>query len=89
MVGRVMVYFGSHAGSLGGRPLSGKRRPTDQQLAERLYTLWWSNRSLRRRGIKAALAQFVRDLATEYDCDERTARRWIASNPLFDLLRRR
>lgn len=87
-------------GKFGGRPSSGKARPTAEQLAERLLDFWRSRKAqllraeLRRRGIdqdrarRNVLACFVKDLAAEFYCDERAVRRWL-DHSIFDLVRRR
>jgi hypothetical protein len=76
----------SAVGRLGGRPSSG-RPPTNEQLFARLHDIWFKKR-FHRRGMKAALAKLVNDLAAEYEVDERQARRWISRSPIAHLKRR-
>ena len=75
----------SAVGSLGGRPSVGKA-PTDEQLFERLRDIWFKKRFYR-RGVKAALARLVKDIADEFQVDERQVRRWITGSPLAYLRR--
>jgi hypothetical protein len=75
----------SAVGSLGGRPRAGKT-PTNEQLFERLRDLWFKKRFYR-RGAKAALARLVKEVAVEFQVDERQVRRWISRSPLAHLRR--
>jgi hypothetical protein len=70
-------------GRLGGRPPAGKT-PTREQLFKRLHHIWFEKRFYR-RGRKAAFAQLVKEVAAEFQVDERQVRRWII--PLAHLRR--
>ena len=75
----------SVVGSLGGRPTA-RKTPTHEQLSERLRDIWFKRRFYR-RGKKAALAQLVKDVAVDFQVDERQVRRWISRSPLAHLRR--